>query len=202
MLGVYWNGNTLRSCSHIVVVTHPVVSRFRTQLFFFFCTSVCRYKRSYRHLCGMFVKCIFVVKCEVLHFFTRFSTFIVLHAPRRCLPHVASSNEVCACSSQEAIFFRNYRTTFAQPIGSFFPFNTWEQYDARNSKNRVEARPKINWWRLCCFLFQYENTSLLVKGTVCTPFWSSLQWWLLQKMSNYKTPKNSVNIKPRLFIRQ
>lgn len=113
--------------------------------FFFFCTSVCRYKRSYRHLCGMFVKCIFVVKCEVLHFFTRFSTFIVLHAPRRCLPHVASSNEVCACSSQEAIFFRHYRTTFAQPIGSFFPFNTWEQYDARNSKNRVEARPKINW---------------------------------------------------------
>lgn len=35
MLGVHWNGNILRSCSHIVVVTHPVVSRFRTQLFFF-----------------------------------------------------------------------------------------------------------------------------------------------------------------------
>lgn len=125
----------------------PILSfhGFALDFFFFFCTSVCRYKRSYRHLCGMFVKCIFVVKCEVLHFFARFSTFIVLHAPRRCLPHVASSNEVCACSSQEAIFFRNYRTTFAQPIGSFFPFNTWEQYDARNRKNRVEARPKINW---------------------------------------------------------
>lgn len=76
--------------------------------------------RTGTFVCGMFVKCIFVVKCEALHFFTGFSTFIVLHAPRRCLPHVASSNEVCACSSQEAILFRHYRTRFVQPIGKYF----------------------------------------------------------------------------------
>lgn len=46
MLGVHWNRNILSSCSHIVVVTLPVVSRFCTWLLFIFlfCTSPCRYK--------------------------------------------------------------------------------------------------------------------------------------------------------------
>lgn len=94
---------------------------FALHFFSFVCTSVCRYERSHRHRCGMIVKCVFVVKCELWHHFSGFSTFIALYAPRRCLPHVASSNEVWACSSQEAIIFRHYRATFAQSVDRFFP---------------------------------------------------------------------------------
>lgn len=102
----------------------PFLSFHGFALYFFFLSVALVYvgtsDRTGTFVCGMFVKCIFVVKCEALHFFTGFSTFIVLHAPRRCLPHVASSNEVCACSSQEAILFRHYRTRFVQPIGKYF----------------------------------------------------------------------------------